>query len=272
MDRLVCDLVAGAISGVVLSLVALFPPVRRARKRCVLLSALVAFLLASLPFVVGSMYIDAISAVDHSAYRMIGVWDDFSAGEGGNAYTVNEKLHFNRASTIYEVWKRQMVPPPMRKPCYAADETLCRLADSVESENLHLKGWNPYRRIAAFISPASLTCAAMSWYFATQRTSRRPRADVSTRLLGYGPARTTFLVLFLMCAWLSVLVCMLSGGLVGAYIMRLSAMEYTGAAGGPDTRVWGDSWGWAWGIPLLLCVVALTGFIASTILEKRKAD
>ena len=37
----------------------------------------------------------------------------------------------NRASLIRELWLRRLVPPLLRRACYAGEETICRLADAV---------------------------------------------------------------------------------------------------------------------------------------------
>jgi hypothetical protein len=71
----------------------------------------------------------------------------------------------NRPSVVRELWTRLLVPPAVRRPCYARETWVCDLADDVLSASSDRWNWTAYLQDVAVSCVPALASTVLVWFF-----------------------------------------------------------------------------------------------------------
>ena len=75
----------------------------------------------------------------------------------------------NKPFVIRELWTRLLIPPPVRRPCYAGEAWVCGLADDVLPATSDRWSWKSYLQDVGLAGVSVLTSSVLAWLFTRKR-------------------------------------------------------------------------------------------------------
>ena len=75
----------------------------------------------------------------------------------------------NKPQVVRELWTRLLVPPVMRRSCYAREAWICDLADDVTPAAWVGRGWGSYMQDVGLGSVSVVTSSVLVWFFTRRR-------------------------------------------------------------------------------------------------------
>ena len=155
------------ILGALVSLLALLPPIRRWCRRNPAARIAVLFVLGlasfSISFVLWTRFAVEVSAI-YSTLMAIDTFDRPPA-------TGPAEPDADRPLVIRELWQRRLVPPSLRRACYARDEKICRPADTVAANVPDMWNGRAYlEEVGTALIPV-LSTGLLAWLWTRARRS-----------------------------------------------------------------------------------------------------
>ena len=156
--------------GALVSLTALLSPVRRWCRRGVGARIDVICTLGLVSFVIGFGLWTRLTAEAIHVFGTFVTVDTFDA-ERIPAVTWPPETQVNKPAVVSELWKRLLIPPSVRRACYAGEASVCEMADSLTPGAPDRWGWKPYLRNVGIACVPVLTCTVLAGFFTRRRDS-----------------------------------------------------------------------------------------------------
>lgn len=161
--------------GALVSLVALVPPIRRWCRRSVAARIATICTLGLMSFVISFgvytwLYAEAIYAIG-TIVRV----DTFDPNIKPTVTPIETYYQGSRPVVVNEVWIRLLIPPGVRRACYAEEAWICDLADDVKFSGWDERGWGAYLLDVGIACVSVVASGVLVWRF----TRRRQSATVS---------------------------------------------------------------------------------------------
>ena len=160
--------------GALVSLLALLSPVRRLCRRSLVARIAVICILGLVSFVISfglSIRLNAEAAYVFGTMVMV---DTFDPERIPTATWPPETL-VDKPFVIRELWMRLLIPPPVRRSCYAGEAWVCGLADDVLPATSDRWSCKSYLQGVGMASVPVLTSSVLAWLF-TRKRHRSARA------------------------------------------------------------------------------------------------
>jgi hypothetical protein len=136
MEGLILLFIGLIVFGLLLSLVALFPPLRKwtsSNRRRSFLTILIALLAFVFAFLILSPMVARVNVF--FVCRTIDEWDGVFHCSNEAAQVLGYRNSEALSEAVYqELWKRLLVPSLLQKPCYAQNLSLCTFIDNERKE------------------------------------------------------------------------------------------------------------------------------------------
>jgi hypothetical protein len=113
--------------GALLALPARVPPIRKLARRFAAARVALIVILGLLSYLIVFMPLARLGA---DAIYTFGTWRGHG-GLGFGAITFFTEPQNIKSAIIDELWVRQMIPPPLRQPCYSPQAKVCQRADAI---------------------------------------------------------------------------------------------------------------------------------------------
>jgi hypothetical protein len=158
------------ILGALVSLLALLPPIRRWcwRNPAARIVTLCALALAS--FGISFMLWTRLAAEVSSIYSTLVAIDTFDRPPS----TGPTQPDTSRPFVIRELWLRQLVPPSLRRTCYAQEGAICHLADTIMANVPDMWGRRAYLEEIGTALISMISASALAWLWTRARRSPVP--------------------------------------------------------------------------------------------------
>jgi len=155
------------ILGALVSLLALFPPIRRwcRGNPTARIAALCVLGLAS--FAISFVLRTRLAAEVSILYSTLIAVDTFDRPPA----VVPAEPDANRPLVIRELWHRRLVPPSLRRACYAQEETICQLADTITANVPDMWGRRAYLEEVGTALISVLSTGVLAWFWTRARRS-----------------------------------------------------------------------------------------------------
>lgn len=160
--------------GALVSLLALLSPVRRLCRRSLVTRIAVICILGLVSFVISFGLWARLNAEAAYVFGTMVIVDTFDPERIPTATWPPETL-VNKPLVIRELWTRLLIPPPVRRSCYAGEAWVCGLADGVLPATSDLWSWKSYLRDVGMACVPALTSSVLVWLF-TRKRHRSARA------------------------------------------------------------------------------------------------
>ena len=132
--------------GALVSLVALVPPIQRWCRRSVAARIATVCTLGLVSFVISFGLLTRLGAEVTYLFGTIVHVDTFDANIKPTATPEEVYYQTSKPVVVNELWIRSLIPPGVRRSCYAGEAWICDLADDVIPAGLDPWGWGPYLR------------------------------------------------------------------------------------------------------------------------------
>lgn len=159
-----------ALSGALISLVALLAPVRRLARRSSIARITTLVVLALMSLALGFGFWTRLSAEAVYAFSTFVVVDTFDPRTSSVIWPHEE----NKLAIVNELWIRLLVPPPLRQTCYTDDADVCSMVNDLPPHAGANWSWMGYLRDISIGSVSVLTCTGIAWRFTGRRQSLPP--------------------------------------------------------------------------------------------------
>jgi len=161
--------------GALVSLVALVPPIRRWCRRSVAARIAAICTLGLVSFVISFGGHTRLGAeVIYLFGTMVHV-DTFDPNIKPTVTPIETYYQMSRPVVVNELWIRSLIPPGVRRSCYAEEAWICDLADDVIPAGVDQRGWGAYLLDVGIACVSVVASGVLVWRF----TRRRQSATVS---------------------------------------------------------------------------------------------
>ena len=154
--------------GALVSLLALLSPVRRLCRRSLESRIAVICILGLIPFVISFGLWTRLSAEAAYVFGTMVMVDTFDPERIPTATWPPETL-VNKPFVIRELWMRLLIPPPVRRSCYAGEAWVCGLADDVLPATSDQWSCKSYVQDVGMAGVSALTSCVLVWLFTRKR-------------------------------------------------------------------------------------------------------
>jgi hypothetical protein len=154
--------------GALVSLLALLSPVRRLCRRSLGSRIAVICILGLVSFVISFGLWTRLTAEAAYVFGTMVMVDTFDP-ERIPAATWPPETLVNKPFVIQELWMRLLIPPSMRRPCYAGEAWVCGLADDVLPATSDRWRWTSYLQDVGVACVPVLTSSVLAWLFTRKR-------------------------------------------------------------------------------------------------------
>ena len=154
--------------GALVSLLALLSPIRRLCRRSLVARIAVICILGLVSFVIGFGLWTRLNAEAAHVFGTMIIVDTFDAERTPTATWPPETLA-NKPFVIRELWTRLLIPPPVRRPCYAGEAWVCGLTDDVLPATSDRWSWKSYLQDVGLAGVSVLTSSVLAWLFTRKR-------------------------------------------------------------------------------------------------------
>jgi hypothetical protein len=154
--------------GALVSLLALLSPVRRICRRSLVARIAAICILGLVSFVISFGLWTRLSAEAAHVFGTMVIVDTFDAERTPTATWPPETLA-NKPFVIRELWTRLLIPPPVRRSCYAGEAWVCGLADDVLPATSDRWSWKSYLQDVGLAGVSALTSSVLAWLFTRKR-------------------------------------------------------------------------------------------------------
>jgi hypothetical protein len=158
--------------GALISLLALLSPVRRLCRRSLVARIAVICILGLVSFVIGFGLWTRLNAEVAYVFGTMVMVDTFDPERIPTATWPPETL-VNKPFVIRELWMRLLIPPPVRRSCYAGEAWVCDLADDALPATSDRWSGQSYLQDVSMAGVPVLTSSVLAWLFTRKR---RPSA------------------------------------------------------------------------------------------------
>jgi len=152
------------LTGVLVSLMTLAPPIRR---RCQHNRAARMAAACTLGLVSFAISFGLLTRLGAEAIYLIGTMitvDTFDP-EIGAEVTWSPETQMNKRYVVRELWTRLLIPPAMRRPCYAKEAWICEFADDLMPVESGQRGWAPYLQTVGMACVSVVASSVLVWRF-----------------------------------------------------------------------------------------------------------
>jgi hypothetical protein len=157
--------------GALVSLVALVPPIRRGCRRSVAARIATICILGVVSFLISFSLLTRLGAeVTYLFGTMVHV-DTFDADIKPTVTPEQAYYQKSRPVVVNELWIRSLIPPGMRRSCYAGEVWICDLADKVVPAGLDGWGWGTYLLNVGIACLSVVAGSVLVWRFTSKRQS-----------------------------------------------------------------------------------------------------
>ena len=154
--------------GALISLLALLSPVRSLCRRSTGARIAVICILGFVSLAVGFGLWTRLSAEAAYVFGTMVMVDTFDPERIPTATWPPETL-VNKPFVIRELWTRLLIPPPVRRACYAGEAWVCGLADDVLPATSDRWSWRSYLQDVGMAGVPVLTSSVLAWLFTRKR-------------------------------------------------------------------------------------------------------
>ena len=154
--------------GALVSLLALLSPVRKLCRRSSGARTTVICILGFVSFVISFGLWTRLDAEVVYIFDTVVIVDTFDP-ERIPAATWLPETQVNRPFVVRELWRRLLIPPSIRKSCYASEAWVCSLADDVIPARSDRWNWKSYLRDVGIGCVSVLTSSILVWVFTRKR-------------------------------------------------------------------------------------------------------
>lgn len=156
--------------GALVSLVALAPPIRRWCQRSVAARIATICTLGLVSFVISFGLFTRLGAEAAYVFGTLVIVDTF---DPNNTPTVTRPADYqmNRSVVINELWIRLLIPPGVRRSCYAGEAWICDLVDGVIPAGSDQWCWGAYLRDVGIGCVSVVASGVLVWSFTRRRQS-----------------------------------------------------------------------------------------------------
>ena len=258
--RVVFSVAFGFLGGIVLSLVALLPPIWRAGRKSIIVSVSTAYVVAILCDILVLLYVWIIINVTFLSFEVKFWHESHPGGRSGTSCRVVSDIYDNRNALATELWNHSIIPHP-QDHCFASNKAICDLPATDARTELFL-GFT-FLRTLPFAFSAALTCAGLTGLLIKKRkveTEKTPQQQsVHSHRRGY------YLVIPLILIWFCVALVLREPG-----IWHLLPWDCIDASGNQLYSVWLGPW-YSTLLPAIVLGVCAIGVIEFVLLALLKA-
>ncbi len=154
------------ILGGLVSLPVLLPPIRRWCRRSLAARVAAVCILGLVSFAISFALWTRLAAEVSYIYSTIVIVDRF---DGGPPATGPAEPDSNKPLVVHELWRRRLVPPPLRRACYAREETICTLADTITANVQGLWSGRAYLEEVGTGLTSVLSTSGLVWIWTRTR-------------------------------------------------------------------------------------------------------
>jgi hypothetical protein len=154
--------------GALISLLALLSPVRRLCRPNLVARIAVICILGLVSFVIGFGLWTRLNAEAAYVFGTMVIVDTFDP-ERIPAATWPPETLVNKPFVIRELWTRLLIPPPVRRSCYAGEAWVCGLADDVLPATSDRWSGKSYLQDVGMAGVSALTSCVLAWLFTQKR-------------------------------------------------------------------------------------------------------
>jgi hypothetical protein len=157
--------------GALVSLVALVPPIRRGCQRSVAARIATICILGVVSFLISFGLLTRLGAeVTYLFDTMVHV-DTFDANIKPTLTPEQAYYQRSRPVVVNELWIRSLIPPGVRRSCYAGEAWICDLADKVVPAGSDGRGWRTYLLNVGIACLSVVAGSVLVWRFTSRRQS-----------------------------------------------------------------------------------------------------
>ena len=165
----IVHIVVFVLIGVLVSLMTLAPPIRRRCQRNLAARIATTCILGLVSFVVSFGLATRLFAEAAFVFGTMAHVDTFDAEKPAPMMIWPPEAEANKPQLVRELWTRLLVPPVMRRSCYAREAWICDLADDVTPAAWVEWGWGSYMRVVGMGSVSVVTSSVLVWFFTRRR-------------------------------------------------------------------------------------------------------
>jgi protein-S-isoprenylcysteine O-methyltransferase Ste14 len=166
--------------GALISLLALLSPVRSLCRRSTGARIAVICILGFVSLTVGFGLWTRLNAQVAYVFGTFVMVDTFDPDRIPTA-TWPPETQENRPFVVRELWVRLLVPPAVRRPCYAREAWVCELADDVLPASSDRWNWTSYLQDVAVSCVPVLASTVLGWFFTGEHASAKREITSETR-------------------------------------------------------------------------------------------
>jgi hypothetical protein len=155
------------ILGALVSLLALLPPIRRWCRRSPAARIVTLCVLGSASFGISLVLWTQLAVEVSILYSTLMAVDTFDRPPA----FVPAEPDASRPLVIRELWQRRLAPPPLRRACYAQEETICRRADAIVANAPGMWTGHAYLEEVGTSLVSVLSTGVLAWAWTRARQS-----------------------------------------------------------------------------------------------------